>query len=183
VAFRALDRGVTPALPDDTALRLGWFDRLSPGAWLERADEIAGRAAALGDVDTFTRTRSLTATDARHLFDAAYERADFAGCERIAQRAPTGTDLPRLAAVRERCRVAVGRSTWRVRYRLPHAVRVEVVVGATGRTDRRAPTVHELIRHGDEFRGEFPGRPDATGLHVVLTLAGGRVTWDRIDHA
>ncbi|MFI7135068.1 glycosyltransferase [Nonomuraea sp. NPDC050153] len=87
-AFQACYDGERPVLSDDTALARGWFDLLPDSAWHERAAEIADRVIALADLDTYLRVAQLSPDSARRLFDAAYGRADFATCERLAELLP-----------------------------------------------------------------------------------------------
>jgi glycosyltransferase involved in cell wall biosynthesis len=185
-AFEPLHSGVTPVLSDDAALRHGWFDRLSPGAWRDRPADIAARALELGDVDAYARCAPLSGEAVAGLLRAAYERADFGACERIAARAPGhGGDI--LAAVHDRHELTVevdAGPTTHVRYRLPHAVRVEAVVPAPPGTQRGSATVTPLRRGDDgDFTVRLPGSTPPGGLCLLITLDSGRVAWDVVGHA
>lgn len=184
-AFQPLYDGRSPTLSDDAALHHGWFDLLSARAWTERPVEIADRALALGDIEAYARTGRDWTEVAGSMFTAAYVRADFARCRQIAALTPPDTVLPGLEAVRRRCEVVTdpaGAPSWHLRYRLPHAERVQLVVPSVTGAGRAVPAAHELDRDGDSFTGSFPGAPPPAGPQLLLTLASGRITWDSINH-
>ena len=173
-AFQEVHDGRRPVLGDDTALRNGWFDRVSAAGWRSRAADIAERALARGDVRAFTRCQPLTPESARRLFDAAYARADFAACETIASEAPVGTRLPLLSAVRNRLEIVHSGASRRLRYRMASAQRVELVFQGIG----DGAQVLTLGRDGDAFTATLPDPPDGSPLCFLLTLDSGRVAWD-----
>jgi glycosyltransferase involved in cell wall biosynthesis len=177
--FDLARRGQRRPYPDELAIEYGWFDHLDEDAWQRHRGRIGEVALAHGDVDAYARSqgvdaRALDAAVVAELFDAAYRRADFARCERLADR--VGPDRARL--VRERCRIA-GR---RVTYTLPHAVRVDLIVPqqySTGVGSGNRYT-YPLRREGNAFVADLP--PDLVGRDQVflLTLASGRVAWDLV---
>ncbi|MFC4030770.1 glycogen/starch synthase [Streptomyces polygonati] len=173
---------------DELALKAGWFDRLSPGAWTRWPDRVAERALAVGDIEAFARVRPVDDTAARQLFEAAHARADFAACAAVLRR--TGRTGPEADLLRARCRTGEGPDGRWVEYRLPQAARVDLVLPRRGPDPaavRLEPEVVPLVPHGDgdsrTFRARL-GRPVRDeALHLLLTLNTGRVTWDRIDLA
>jgi glycosyltransferase involved in cell wall biosynthesis len=182
-AFQGLHDGQPAVLSDDDALRRGWFHLLSATAWQERATAIADRALALADLDAQLRLGSPSQETLCRLFGAAYARADFATCERVASLAPAHTPFPGLIEVRDRCQVTVSctdPASWQVRYRLLPAERVQLVRPAPVGPGRKMPSVIELDRDGACFTGAFPGRPPETPLHFLITLTSGRTTWDSV---
>ncbi|MFF3500882.1 glycogen/starch synthase [Streptomyces sp. NPDC003247] len=170
-AFRRLWEGEPAVLPAERALRHGWFDLLAD-------DELTEEALLLhGDLTAYERLAPVDAAVARRFFDAAWERADFAACERIADRFPEAVPDDLRRALRERHRVGDGVLT----YRLPHAERVELVTPAArnGAAPRAVPSVRRLERTAPGvFEGPAP-EPDA---RLLLTLNTGRVTWDEVRH-
>ncbi|MFI1682902.1 glycosyltransferase [Streptomyces sp. NPDC020607] len=173
-AFGRLWRGEPAEPPVQLALRHGWFEQLRD---VESA-AMTEAAVAHGAVDVYERHAPLDAAAARRIFAAAWQRADFAACERVLERGPGGAverrDVDRL---RGRCRAG---DDGRIVYRLPHAERVELVIPSEPGADGRAlPRVELLERTGPgEFRGPAPER---TGdARLLLTLASGRVTWDEV---
>ncbi|MEE1752149.1 glycogen/starch synthase [Streptomyces sp. SP18CS02] len=170
-AFTPLWEGRRPQPDVATMLRHGWFDLLPPEAYDTHREEIAEAAARLGDADAYRRCRELDGPAARALFEAAWERADFARCERTAD-----SDPALRARLRGRCTVRGGR----IVYRLPHAERVELVEPAPDGPGRQPVTVRRLTRDGTEFTGA----PPATGreLHLLITLSTGRTVWDVVRH-
>ncbi|MEW1927123.1 glycosyltransferase [Streptomyces sp. NPDC088360] len=172
-AFTRLWRGEPAQLPAERALRHGWWDllpeeRLTPDAAVEH-----------GDLAAYERCAPLDGAAARRLFHAAWQRADFAACERVVARLPDAVPEEDVARLRTRCAAP---DDGRLTYRLPHADRVELVVPAphddTGA--RALPDVRPLTSVGDgEFTGPAPDRP---GAWLLLTLSSGRVTWDEVRH-
>ncbi|WP_409239089.1 glycosyltransferase [Streptomyces sp. PA5.6] len=175
-AFGRLWRGVPTEPPTQLALRHGWFEQLRDAD----SAAIAEAAVAHGAVDVYERHAPLDADAARRIFAAAWQRADFAACERVLARGPGGAverqDVDRL---RGRCRMG---DDGRIIYRLPHAERVELVVpSVTGADGRALPRVELLERTAPgEFSGPAPGR--AADARLLLTLSCGRVTWDEVCH-
>ncbi|MDT0611126.1 glycosyltransferase [Streptomyces lancefieldiae] len=170
-AFGRLWDGEPAALPAERALRNGWFDLL-------KDEEITEEATlAHGDLAAYARRAPVDPSVARRFFLAAWERADFATCERVVDRFPTAVTTEEVRGLRERCSVT-GDGT--LVYRLPHAERVELVTPAPRGTAARAlPEVRELRRTG---AGAFEGPPPTPGARLLLTLASGRVTWDEARH-
>ncbi|MEV7196057.1 glycosyltransferase [Streptomyces sp. NPDC093510] len=172
-AFGRLWRGEPDDPPTQLALRHGWFDRTREA----RAAEVKDAAVAHGAVDVYERHAPVDADAARRLFDAAWRRADFAACERVLGRAPSGA-VDRVDVDRLRGRRTVT-ADGRVGYRLPHAERVELVIPSDPDGQGRAlPRVQLLERTAPgEFTGPAPGRP---GARLLLTLSSGCVTWDEV---
>ncbi|MEU5087609.1 Cof-type HAD-IIB family hydrolase [Streptomyces sp. NPDC021356] len=196
-AFADLLRGRSRPYPVEDAVRYGWFDVLSPAAWTEHRALVAGSAAALGDVDAYGRCAPLDEAAHERLFEAAYARADFVRCARVASAAGRADWSARL---RGRCRTrqdAAGR--WHVAYTHPGARHVDVAVTGTIRaselesraeaavSDEAVPTgsgvvLAPLTPAGEGvFRGTLDGPPVGRHLLVMLTLASGRVTWDTVE--
>ncbi|NYI04215.1 glycogen/starch synthase [Allostreptomyces psammosilenae] len=185
-AFTALLEGGPAPLPVTEALRAGWFDLLPPDAWRLHRERIAEAAEERGDADAYRRCRELDGAAARRLFRAAWDRADFARCERVLALAPGEVPEEAVAALRGRGRIVRAGTgsapAWEVRYRLPHAARVELVLpGAPVDGGRPVPTVLPLAPVGDGHAVTVPGPPPEDGAHLLLTLASGRVTWDSIE--
>lgn len=171
-AFTRLWRGEPAELPAERALRHGWWDllpteQLTPDAAVEH-----------GDLAAYERCAPLDGAAARRLFRAAWQRADFAACERVVERLPDAVPEEDVARLRTRCTAL---DDGRLTYRLPHADRVELVVPAPRDTGARAlPDVRPLTSvGGGEFTGPAPDRP---GAWLLLTLSSGRVTWDEVRH-
>ncbi|MEV3860392.1 glycogen/starch synthase [Streptomyces sp. NPDC050095] len=167
-AFTRLWSGEPARLDPQLALRHGWFDLL------DDEDLTVDAAVAHGDLDAYERCAPLDDDAARRVFAAAWERADFTTCERVAARRPGAIDEAALARLRGRARVAPDGT---LSYRLPHAARVEAVTPGAGANGRALPHVRALERSAP---GEFTGRTDA-GL-LLLTLDSGRLTWDEVRH-
>lgn len=178
-AFQQLVDGRPREVSDDDALARGWFHRLSASAWQERPDEIAARAMELADPDAYRRVADLSPEAAQRLFVAAEGRADFGVCARLA---PSMPDARAWAAVRDRSdvRVLPGGEGWSVRYRLPHAERVALVVPELTGSGRGRPTVTELVRTGEFFAATLADPPPSGALHLALTLSSGRTAFDSI---
>lgn len=176
-AFTALWEGRRPAPGIELLLRHGWFDLLPPEAYETHRDAVAAAAARLGDADAYGRCRPVDAAAARALFDAAWERADFARCAAVA-----GGDRELRDRLAGRCAVEDGR----IVYRLPHAERVELVEPGPPGPGRRGVTVRPLERSAPgEFTGPLPpaGRDAPQGerdVHLLVTLASGRCAWDGV---
>lgn len=175
-AFTALWNGQRPAPSVELLLKYGWFDLLPDKAYDTHRDAIAEAAARLGDADTYRRCRPLDPDTARTLFDAAWQRADFARCAHA-------TDPGLKARLDGRWTVTDGH----LHYRLPHADRVEAVGLAApdpARPWRGDVTVRRLERTGPgEFTGRLDELPDTGGeLHLLLTLSSGRSAWDVVRH-
>ncbi|GJF31033.1 hypothetical protein KNE206_37330 [Kitasatospora sp. NE20-6] len=170
-AFTPLWEGRRPVLRTEPILRHGWFDLLPEDAYTTDRDAVAAAALRLGDADTHRRCHAPDPATTRALFEAAWARADFARCARTAD-----SDPALRARLDGRCTVEGGRVT----YRLPHAERVELVEPAPAGPGRRTVTVRQLDKHGDEFTGAAPAT--GTELHLLLTLTGGRTTWDVVRH-
>lgn len=178
-AFETALAAPPSALPDEIAIARGWFDQLPAQAWQDRAAEIADRAVALADIDVYLRVAPLTPAAAERLFDAAYGRADFATCARLIALRPETAPMG-WAAVRDRVRIDDGEQQgWRLRYRIPHARRVQLVRPAATGGGRGTPTVVDLDPEDGCFTADLPGRPDDR-LHLLVTLTSGRVTWDSV---
>ncbi|MEU5218563.1 glycogen/starch synthase [Streptomyces sp. NPDC020807] len=173
-AFTPLWEGRQAApLGTELALRYGWFDLLTEEAYENEREAVAEAALRLGDAEAYARCHPLSPRAARALFEAAWNRADFARCERTAD-----SDPALRARLDGRCAVRDGR----VVYRLPHAERVELVHLAPGAaTGRREVLVHQLTKNGDEFTGEVPDGGEGR-LHLLVTLDNGRSTWDLVNH-
>ncbi|MFD8565369.1 glycosyltransferase [Streptomyces sp. NPDC059639] len=169
-AFTRLWQGEPARLDVRRALRHGWFDLLDDAALTPEA------AVAHGDLAAYERCAPLDDTAARTLFAAAWERADFAACARVAERRPGAVAADDLERLRTRATVTADGS---LRYRLPHAARVEVVSPATAPGDRALPGVRPLARTAP---GTFEGAPPGPGDLLLLTLDSGRVTWDEVRH-
>ncbi|MFC8739707.1 glycogen/starch synthase [Streptomyces sp. NPDC048405] len=167
--FARLWQGEPPRLDPELALRHGWFDLVEDPA------RTAEAALARGDVDAYERRAPLDDAAVRQLFDAAWARADFAACERAAERGRPGVigadDLTRL---RTRARLTPDGS---LLYRLPQAVRVEVVSPASDSGPRARPGVRALERTAP---GTFTGPAPGPGALLLLTLDSGRVVWDEV---
>ncbi|ROQ35943.1 glycogen synthase [Streptomyces sp. PanSC19] len=176
--FRDLWRGTAPRPTADTALRHGWFDVLPSRTWQERPQEVLDAAVAAGDLAAVERLGPVTPPLALRLFDAAWERADFAVCEAVAERWPDAIPPERVALLGDRC-APHGDG---LRYRLAHAERVELVVpGPRGPGGRAEAEVTEWTRgETGEFRGAAP--PAGTDARLLLTLSNGRIAWDEVRH-
>lgn len=186
-AFGRLWRGEPAEAPDELALRHGWFDAVREAP----VEAVREAAVAHGAVEVYERHAPLDADAARRIFDTAWRRADFAACERVLERAPSGA-VRREDVDRLRGRLAVA-ADGRIRYRLQHAERVELVTpsdptepsdtddaSSTGGQGRALPRVQLLERTAPgEFTGPAPDRP---GARLLLTLSSGRVTWDEVRH-
>ncbi|WP_371483079.1 glycosyltransferase [Kitasatospora sp. NBC_00315] len=166
-AFTPLWEGRRPELGTGRILRHGWFDLLPDEAYRLHHEEVAEAAVRLGDAEAYRRCRELDGRAARALFEAAWARADFARCERTAD-----SDPELRARLDGRCTVEDGR----IVYRLPGAERVELVRLAPAGAGRQQVTVQRLVRDGAEFTGELSAEDEE--LHLLLTLATGRATWD-----
>ncbi|MEV6808749.1 glycogen/starch synthase [Streptomyces sp. NPDC051132] len=168
-AFTPLWEGRPAVLSPELALRHGWFDLLPD-------EQVTTEAAvAHGDIAAYERSAPLDADAALRMFRAAWERADFAACERVLARLPEAVPAAETDRLRTRCRVL---ADGRLEYRLPHAERVEAVEARPG-SARALPAVRTLERTGP---GVFTGpAPEAGGL-LLLTLSSGRVTWDEVRH-
>ncbi|MFG3015823.1 glycosyltransferase [Streptomyces cinerochromogenes] len=168
-AFTRLWQGRPATLSTELALRHGWFglladDRITPAAAIEH-----------GDIAAYERCAPFDAEAAAGMFRAAWQRADFAACERVLERLPGAVPEQETARLRARARVL---PDGRLEYRLPHAERVEVVSARRG-SARALPEVRTLERTGPGvFAGEAPGADD----RLLLTLSSGRVTWDEVRH-
>ncbi|WP_034591017.1 glycosyltransferase [Hamadaea tsunoensis] len=168
-AFEPLWNGVTPELPVERALEHGWFDLLDTPVWTARPDEIAEAALRWGDLDAYRRVRELNPAAAERFYDAAWARADLPACRAIAAEFP---DL----ATRLRERYALHPDG--LRYRLPHAARVDLVLPGAATGGRALPTVRPMVRQGDWFRVAVtePGP-----WHLLITLPDGRCAWDLLS--
>ncbi|MFF9587390.1 glycosyltransferase [Streptomyces achromogenes] len=168
-AFTGLWEGRPPVLSTELALRHGWFDLLPD------ASVTAGAALAHGDIAAWERQAPFDADAALTMFRAAWERADFAVCERVLGRLPEAVPAAEAARLRGRSRIL---GDGRLEYRLPHAERVEVVEPRRG-PDRALPEVRTLERTAP---GLFVGEAPSTAGRLLLTLSSGRVTWDEVRH-
>ncbi|MFF9818686.1 glycosyltransferase [Streptomyces sp. NPDC014006] len=168
-AFTRLWQGQPATLSTELALRQGWFDLL--------ADDLVPPEAAIqhGDITAYERRVTFDADAAVRMFRAAWQRADFATCERVLERLPGAVPEEETARLRERARVLPG---GRLEYRLPHAERVEVVEARRG-SARALPDVRTLERTGP---GVFAGDAPSADGRLLLTLSCGRVTWDEVRH-
>lgn len=172
-AFTRLWTGEPAVLPAGRALRHGWFDLLSDGQITPDA------AVEHGDIAAYERCAPLDTEAASRIFRAAWERADFAACERVVERLPDSVPRQDLARLRSRCTLT---ADGRLRYRLPHAERVELVI-PTGASSRALPEVRALRRTAPgAFEGAAPGPDAGPGVMLLLTLDSGRVTWDEVRH-
>ncbi len=169
-AFRPLWNDQRPVLSVPRILEHGWFGLLEESAWAEYADEIADAARHWGDLEAYQRCRDLTPHAVTEFFEAAWQRADIAACAAAARHSP---DL----AERLRARYDVGANG--LRYRMPHAARIDLVVpGTPAGSARVLPSVVPLVKNDGEFRHPAPPqRP----LHLLITLNDGRCAWDVID--
>ncbi|CAM5697107.1 Ribokinase [Streptomyces glaucescens] len=169
-AFHRLWRAEQAELPAERALRHGWFDLL-------KDEEITAEAAlAHGDPGAYARLAPVDTPVARRFFRAAWERADFATCERIVDRFPTAVTADDARRLRERCSVT---DDGTLVYRLPHAERVQLVIPAPRDPAARAllmsaASVHDRldeVLHGivDEGRARFVVATDgADGCHLLV---------------
>lgn len=178
VRFAQEAQGITASHPDEYAIEYGWFDRLSPDAWTAHRDRIAAEALARGDLDAYRRCAPVDPLTITRLFEAAYRRADFDRCARLAELA--GERQRRL--VRERCLVESTDGGRLVTYRLSHADRVDLIlpfptVPDAGRGNRYT---WPLRREGDRFVGDLPSGVDGGELVFLLTLTSGRIAWDAV---
>ncbi|MCX5388964.1 glycosyltransferase [Streptomyces sp. NBC_00094] len=173
--FSALWRGEPAVLGADDALRQGWFDLLPSPVWSERPEDVRAAAVAAGDLAAVERLGPVTAEIGRRLFDAAWERADFAVCEEVVRRLP-GLPAELTAPLRDRCVPGADGLV----YRLPHAERVELVVPSPRAPEGRASAeVTAWTRTGPgEFTGAAP--PAGSAARLLLTLSNGRVAWDEV---
>lgn len=172
-AFTRLWTGEPAVIPAGRALRHGWFDLLSDGQITPDA------AVEHGDSAAYERCAPLDTEAASRIFRAAWERADFAACERVVERLPDAVPRQDLARLRSRCTLT---GDGRLRYRLPHAERVELVI-PTGASSRALPEVRALRRTAPgAFEGAAPGPDAGPGAMLLLTLDSGRVTWDEVRH-
>ncbi|MET9451809.1 glycosyltransferase [Streptomyces cinerochromogenes] len=168
-AFTRLWEGRPATLSTELALRHGWFglltdDRITPAAAIEH-----------GDIAAYERCAPFDAEAAVRMFRGAWQRADFAACERVLERLPGAVPEQEAARLRTRARLL---PDGRLEYRLAHAERVEVVSARRG-SARALPEVRTLERTGSGvFAGEAPGADD----RLLLTLSSGRVTWDEVRH-
>ncbi|MEU1903542.1 glycogen/starch synthase [Streptomyces hygroscopicus] len=169
-AFARLWQGEPARLDPGLALRQGWFDLLPDGEITQ------GAAVAHGDLDAFERCAPLDDAAARRLFAAAWARADFTACERAAARRPGAIGAEDLARLRDRARTG---PDGRLVYRLPHAVRVEIVSPVTAAGHRTPPGVRALEH---TVPGTFTGPAPGPGDLLLITLDSGRVTWDEVRH-
>ncbi|MFC8451515.1 glycosyltransferase [Kitasatospora sp. NPDC057223] len=170
-AFTPVWEGRRPELGVELMLRHGWFDLLPDEAYESHRTAVAEAAARLGDAEAHRRCQQPDPATDRALFEAAWERADFARCEQTAD-----SDPALRARLDGRCTVEDGR----IVYRLPHAERVELVRLAPAGPGRRQVVVRQLDRSGDEFTG--PSVEPGEELHLLLTLTTGRATWDVVRH-
>ncbi|MER6348983.1 glycogen/starch synthase [Streptomyces sp. NPDC001595] len=169
-AFRRLWQGEPAVLPVERALRHGWFELLADGDLTEEA------LLRHGDLTAYERLAPVDTAVARRFYDAAWERADFACCERVLERFPEAVPNALRRLLRERHQVGDGVLT----YRLPHADRVELVTPAEPDGSARAlPEVRRLRRTAP---GVFEGPVPEPGARLLLTLGTGRVTWDEVRH-
>jgi glycosyltransferase involved in cell wall biosynthesis len=183
-AFTRLWEGRDPEPPVGLALRQGWFDLLDtllpPGRDQQADRAVAAAATAFADLAAYERRAPLDAAAALRIFRAGWERADFAACARVLERAPEAVPAAEAARLRDRAAFApASDATPALTYRLPHADRVEVVTPA-GSAPRALPDVRPLTRVAP---GVFTGPAPAPGARLLLTLASGRVTWDEAPHA
>ncbi|NUT31434.1 MAG: glycosyltransferase [Hamadaea sp.] len=171
-AFTPLWEGRAAAVLVERALDHGWFDLLDEADWAEHADAIAAAAVRHGDVAAYRRCRDLTPEAAQTLFDVAWRRADLPACAAVAEYDPRLAD-------RLRDRYVLTRAG--LRYRMPHAARVDLIVpGPPAAGGRSRPSVVPLAREDGEFRlATRPGGP----LHLLVTLPSGRCAWDVIADA
>ncbi|MGW4230307.1 glycosyltransferase [Streptomyces sp. NPDC004980] len=175
--FSELWRGVSPELAPDDALRHGWFGLVPSRVWSERPEDVLAAAVASGDLPAAERLGPVTEETAGRLFDAAWERADFAVCEEVVRRWPASVPADRTVLLRERCApLADG-----LVYRLAHAERVELVVPAPRASEGRARA--EVTAWTRTGAGEFTGpRPPAdSAARLLLTLSNGRIAWDVVS--
>lgn len=108
-------------------------------------------------------------------FDAAFARADFAQCRRLAASLDDSALAARLAV-----RFTPGQDGEAVRYRHPEAAAVSVFARAAG----HAPFRRVAMTPGaDGFEAVLDGPPHDGELFFELTLHSGRVCWDRSGHA
>ncbi len=170
-AFTPIWEGHRPELDVELVLRHGWFDLLPDEAYESHRTAVTQAAARLGDAAAHRRCTEPTPDTTRALFEAAWDRADFARCEQTAS-----SDPQLRARLDGRCTVENGR----IVYRLPHTERVELVRFAPAGPGRRQVTVQQLQRSEDGFTGRIPD--DGQDLHLLLTLTSGRATWDVIRH-
>ncbi|MFG2501136.1 glycosyltransferase [Streptomyces sp. NPDC048441] len=171
-AFTRLWRGEPVGLDTERALHHGWLDLLPDDALT------TGAAVEHGDIAAYERCAPLDGDAARRIFRAAWERADFVTCERVAERVPDALPEAEVARLRTRC---VPLADGRIGYRLPHAERVELVVPTPRNGSARAlPDVRPLTpTAAGEFEGPASEHP---GARLLLTLSSGRVTWDEVRH-
>ncbi|MBQ0977938.1 glycosyltransferase [Micromonospora sp. M61] len=171
--FTALQGGVLPELPVERILEHGWFDLLPETAWTDHREAVAEAALRRGNIEAYGRCRPVDDEAARQLFEAAWARADTAACARTAEGRPHLS-----TRLRERYELSVGR----LRHQMPHVVRAELVLPGDP-DDLRAPTtVLPMARSDDGFEVALPAGTTSP-LHVLLTLASGRATWDVVGHA
>ncbi|MFI8952348.1 HAD hydrolase family protein [Streptomyces sp. NPDC053750] len=204
-AFEDLIRDRAPAYPTGEALTNGWFDTLPAAAWQHHADEIRAAALTLGNLDAYERAAGRPADQAtfERLFDAAWQRADFATALRTAVLACRPDLADRVHGRGRAQRTPDGR--WDVTYRHDLVERVEVVVKGGGghaspsvagesaaealASDEPVPgdtgvVLHPLGRDQGKspgaFRGVLDARPVGKELIAMLTLDSDRVAWDAL---
>lgn len=173
--FAAVARGQVSPLPDEVAIRFAWFDRLSEAAWTAHRDRILLTAKQHGDLEAYRRCAPVDDAVIEGLFAAAFERADFDQCERLAAIIPDAlSDI-----LHGRCQVDASGDVCRIAYRLPHAECVDLfwATPAGSDTEHRTQRMLSLRKCGDVFRGTLDMESDMC-LVFMLTLRSGRVAWD-----
>jgi glycosyltransferase involved in cell wall biosynthesis len=174
--FAQAQQGGTIPYPGELAIEYGWFDRLDTSLRRTHRDRILAAALSRGDLDAYRNCGAVDASIAVRLFDAAYRRADFSQCDRLAGL----VDGSRRRLVRERCQIAETAAARRVTYHLPHADQVDLIVppGLSTGTGRGNRYTHPLDREGDDFVGQLPAGLEVSDLVFLLTLDTGRIAWD-----
>ncbi|MBO1334469.1 Cof-type HAD-IIB family hydrolase [Streptomyces sp. VRA16 Mangrove soil] len=201
-AFTGLVHDRPPAFPVGEAVAAGWFDVLPASAWRDAAEEIRASALTHGDLDAFERAGGVPDRQTyERLFEAAWERADFARCLRTAVAADRPALAARVHRRGEARRTPDGRL--HVTYRHAGASAVEIVregapETARGTLETPAETLASdepaPVGDGAAFLALSPGAPDGSGvftgtldgpplgrdLVAMVTLASGRVAWDTL---
>ncbi|AEV84567.1 glycosyltransferase [Actinoplanes sp. SE50] len=164
--FAKLLDGTPTAADPEHVIGCGWFDQLDAAQWAAHLPQIRREAIRLGDLETLRRCGPVDPGALGALYEAAYRRADFDRCVRVAEL--LGDRGSEAVSLRRRCRVRPHEQGWEIQYRAPGAEQVALVVGGTA---------HRMHGSAGRFSTVLPTVPMPSPV-FLLTLASGRYAWD-----
>ena len=174
--FDDVRTGSLPAPDPITLIDRGWWDLLSDEQLGEVREHALRVAMRRGDADLMVRAGVRIAPDDvgptwGRLFEAARRRCDVAACAQIAE-ASGSAELA--AAVAGRGRATAGPDSIDVSWSFTPASRVEAA------TEGEMSLVPLDRRPDGTYRGRL-ARPSAPGVALLISLGGGRTTWDWLE--